>query len=71
MIQIVGDHAGRVKRWSSGEMALRWAAAGMLAAQGQFRRVKGYQELPQLAPALQRATAQQPRLLDLPSAVSA
>jgi hypothetical protein len=27
-------------------MALRWAAAGMLAAQGQFRRVKGYQELP-------------------------
>ena len=26
------DHAGRVKRWSSGEMALRWAAAGMLAA---------------------------------------
>jgi hypothetical protein len=43
MIEIVRDHAGRVKRWSSGEMALRWAAAGMLAAQGQFRRVKGYQ----------------------------
>jgi hypothetical protein len=38
----------------SGEMALRWAAAGMLAAQGQFRRVKGYQELPQLALALPR-----------------
>jgi hypothetical protein len=32
MIEIVRDHAGRVKRWSSGEMALRWAAAGMLAA---------------------------------------
>src|SRR5439155_18420116 len=26
MIEIVRDHAGRVKRWSSGEMALRWAA---------------------------------------------
>jgi putative transposase len=65
MIEIVRDHAGRVKRWSSGEMALRWAAAGMLAAQGQFRRVKGYRELPQLALALERATAEEPGPLDL------
>jgi hypothetical protein len=65
MIEIVRDHAGRVKRWSSGEMALRWAAAGMLAAEAQFRRVKGYQELPQLASALERATASEPGLLDL------
>jgi len=69
MIEIVRDHAGRVKRWSSGEMALRWAAAGMLAAQGQFRRVKGYRELPQLALALERATAQEPGMLGLPAAV--
>ena len=69
MIEIVRDHAGRVKRWSSGEMALRWAAAGMLAAEGQFRRVKGYQELPQLALALERATVAEPGLLDLSSAV--
>jgi transposase-like protein len=62
MIEIVRDHAGRVKRWSSGEMALRWAAAGMLAAQAQFRRVKGYQELPALAAALERATADEPDL---------
>ena len=65
MIEIVRDHARRVKRWSSGEMALRWAAAGMLAAEGQFRRVKGYRELPQLAAALERATAEEPGLLDL------
>jgi putative transposase len=65
MIEIVRDHAGRVKRWSSGEMALRWAAAGMLAAEAQFRRVKGYQELPALAAALERATAYDPDLLDL------
>jgi putative transposase len=69
MIEIVRDHAGRVKRWSSGEMALRWAAAGMLAAEAQFRRVKGYQELPQLALALERATAEESALLDLPAAV--
>jgi len=71
MIEIIRDHATRVKRWSSGEMALRWAAAGMLAAEGQFRRVKGYQELPQLALALERATAEEPGLLDLPAAVGA
>lgn len=71
MIQIVRDHAGWVKRWSSGEMALRWAAAGDAGRQGQFRRVKGYQELPQLALALERATAEEPGLLDLPSAVGA
>jgi putative transposase len=62
MIEIVRDHAGRVKRWSSGEMALRWAAAGMLAAEAQFRRVKGYQELPALAAALQHATTYEPPL---------
>jgi putative transposase len=66
MIEIVRDHAGRVKRWASGEMALRWAAAGMLAAEAQFRRVKGYQELPALAAALQHATADNPGPLDLP-----
>jgi hypothetical protein len=55
MIEIVRDHATRVKRWESGEMALRWAAAGMLAAEAQFRRVKGFRELPALAVALRRA----------------
>lgn len=55
MIEIVRDHSHRVKRWESGEMALRWAAAGMLAAESQFRRVKGYRELPALAVALRRA----------------
>jgi transposase-like protein len=71
MIEIVRDHSRRVKRWSSGEMALRWAAAGMLAAQDQFRRVKGHRELPQLAAALENATADEPGLLDLPAAVTA
>jgi putative transposase len=65
MIEIVRDHATRVKRWSSGEMALRWAAAGMLAAEAQFRRVKGHRELPLLARALEHATAEEPGPLDL------
>ncbi len=71
MIEIIRDHARRVKYWSSGEMALRWAAAGMLAAESQFRRAKGFRELLQLAAALARATADQPGALDLRAPVPA
>jgi transposase-like protein len=71
MIEIVRDHSRRVKRWQHGEMALRWAAAGMLAAEEQFRRVKGYRQLPQLLAALESATADEPGLLDLTQPVSA
>jgi hypothetical protein len=59
----VRHHARRVKRWQHGEMALRWPAAGMLgmlAAEAQFRRVKGYRQLPALLVALEAATADQP-----------
>jgi transposase-like protein len=52
MIEIVRDHARNVKRWQPGHMRLRWAAAGMLEASKQFRRVKGYRQLPALAAAL-------------------
>ena len=52
MIDIVREHARNVKRWQPGNMRLRWAAAGMLAAATQFRRVKGYRQLPKLAAAL-------------------
>jgi transposase-like protein len=65
MIEIVREHSGNVKRWRDGEMTLRWAAAGMEAARSQFRRVKGYRQLPQLAAALQRATTDEPGLPDL------
>jgi putative transposase len=65
MIEIVRDHAANVKRWRDGTMALRWAAAGMEAARIQFRRINGYRQLPQLAAALEAATADQPDLLDL------
>jgi len=68
MIEIVREHAANVKRWRDGEMALRWAAAGMEAARRQFRRVKGYRQLPHLAAALQAATADQPGLLSLQTA---
>lgn len=57
MNEIVRDHSRNVKRWRDGDMRLRWAAAGMCAAQGQFRRIKGYAQLAALAAALASATA--------------
>lgn len=37
-----------VKRWRSGEMVLRWTAAGMEQAASRFRKVKGYKEIAKL-----------------------
>lgn len=71
MIEIVRHHSRRVKRWQHGEMALRWTAAGMLAAENQFRRVKGFRQLPQLLVALNQATADQPHVDDLDQPVTA
>jgi transposase-like protein len=56
-IDIVRVHARNVKRWRDGDMRLRWAAAGMLAAEKQYRRVKGYAQLAVLANALNPNTA--------------
>ena len=41
-----------VKRWQDAEMALRWAAAGMMEAKKGFRRLKAYKQLPRLKAAL-------------------
>ena len=49
---IVRTLSRRVKRWSGTGMVLRWAGSGLVRAEAQFRRVKGYKELPQLLGAL-------------------
>jgi transposase-like protein len=54
MIDTVRTTQRNVKHWSSGEMGLRWTAAGMLEAEKQFRNVIGYTQLPQLAIAIER-----------------
>ncbi len=58
MISVCREHAGNVKRWRDGQMALRWCAAGMVEAGKQFRRVNGHLHLPTLRTALERQTAQ-------------
>ena len=57
MISICREHAGNVKRWQDGTMALRWCAAGMVEAGKQFRRVNGYLHLPALRAALEAEIA--------------
>jgi putative transposase len=54
MIDCVRTTQRNVKRWSSGEIGLRWTAAGMLEAEKQFRKVIGYTRLPSLAIAIER-----------------
>jgi transposase-like protein len=54
MIEIVRRTQRNVKRWSSGEMALRWTAAGMLEAEKQFRKIIGYRDLATLVVAIER-----------------
>ena len=56
MISICRDHAGNVKRWRDGQMALRWCAAGMVEAGKQFRRVNGHLHLRSLRDTLERVT---------------
>jgi len=53
MIECVRRSSRNVKRWQSGDMALRWTAAGMLEAERQFRRIIGYRDLAKLALAIE------------------
>ena len=57
MIECVRRSARNVKRWQSGDMALRWTAAGMLEAERQFRRIIGHTDLATLALAVERDVA--------------
>ena len=54
MISTVRVIHRNVKHWSSGEMCLRWTAAGMLEAETRFRKVEGYRGLANLAVAIER-----------------
>ena len=48
----------RVKRWRDGRRVLRWAAAGVLEAEKNFRRIKGCKSMPSLLTALREQDAQ-------------
>ncbi len=48
----VEGRTGRVTRWRSGEMALRWAAAAALETEKNFRKIIGHEDLWMLKAAL-------------------
>ena len=50
--------ARNVKRWRGGAMALRWAVAALAEAEKNFRRVKGYKDMPRLIAALEAQVPQ-------------
>jgi putative transposase len=54
MIECVRRSARNVKHWQSGDMCLRWTAAGMLEAERRFRRIIGYAHLAKLVVAIER-----------------
>jgi transposase-like protein len=54
MIECVRRSSRNVKHWQSGDMCLRWTAAGMLEAERQFRRIVGYADLAKLVTAIER-----------------
>lgn len=64
MISVARTTMGHVKRWRDGRMKKRWAAAGMLEAERNFRRVKGCTALPALVTALRQATGVTPATYD-------
>ena len=54
MIECVRRSARNVKHWQSGDMCLRWTAAGMLEAEQQFRRIICYADLAKPVTAIER-----------------
>jgi len=60
MIETVRRTSRNVKRWQSGDMCLRWTAAGMLEAERQFRKIIGYRDLAKLALAAERELHRHP-----------
>jgi hypothetical protein len=60
MIECVRRTSRNVKHWQSGDMCLRWTAAGMLEAERQFRRIIGYADLAKLVTAIERELVRPP-----------
>lgn len=50
---IVKTNARRVKRWNGSAMVLRWIGTGLVKAEAQFRRVRGFKQMVLLVAALE------------------
>lgn len=59
MISIIRTSSRNVKNWQSGDMGMRWTAAGMLEAEVKFKKVFGYRDLARLALVIERELSEQ------------
>jgi putative transposase len=55
-ISIVETACRNVKRWRAGDHLGRWVGSGLLVAERQFHRVRGYRQIPALLAALANAS---------------
>jgi transposase-like protein len=67
MIGICRHTSRNVKHWQSGDMCLRWTAAGMLEAERQFRKIIGYKHLARLAVAVEHDVTTQRAAVTVPT----
>jgi len=56
---IVKTNARRVKRWNGSAMVLRWIGTGLVKAEAQFRRVRGFKQMKRLVAALENDSLSQ------------
>jgi transposase-like protein len=57
---IVETVCRNVKRWRPGDQIERWVGSGLLVAERQFRKVRGYREIPLLLASLAHAVSRKP-----------
>ena len=57
---IVETVCRNVKRWRPGDQIERWVGSGLLVAERQFRKVRGYREIPQLLASLADTVSRKP-----------
>jgi transposase-like protein len=58
----IRDRSGNVKNWSSGNQVERWTAASVLENEKNFRRIRGYRELPVLIEQLDALRTEQAKV---------
>lgn len=57
---IVETVCRNVKRWRPGDQIERWVGSGLLVAERQFRKLRGYREIPLLLASLAHAVSRKP-----------
>lgn len=54
----IAHYTRNVKRWRGGSMIQRWVSAALLEAESNFRRIRGYRDMPRLISALDNLSPQ-------------